>query len=494
MDTKRIAKLETIPEAKLISDWNEFVPGPVPKFSFSSVPVINSLFYNPFKYKRGRRPEPKRKNNNLGVKKKVKNRGRTLAVHEQQLCPYHNPHPIDDPIVYPGDEPVMAITVDPISSSLTKKPPVSPSTQPSLVAVSIDEPEAIPDEELELEKLVESSDSELDEIVRFGSLCSVMIPETFLSCGISTADVMADNPVYHIDLGTLQDEETVVTGSKTINLNKLDTTIFYDDSPRAQMDGGAGVSVTNLVSILHNVRYFNSKFKSRVRMHGATSKEIITPHAVGYMRVRALVKQGYLDVKCYYSPHFSTTLLSQVSVIEATGHPKQYISQGMQLFFAPNEDVLDRDLKSNSIKLDSVDYNHDYGTCMLTCVHRKRHSQSLSVPGVIRSGLCFTQPLIVPSLDKDDPKATVLNSLEKALAEDSQFVEQVKVQSLKLIYEYMQEKHIELMSCLESLPEEYHSLPFHEYFAKNIPISALNKEAEAMLWHQRLIHCGPHSL
>ena len=58
----------------------------------------------------------------------------------------------------------------------------------------------------------------------------------------------------------------------------------------------------------------------------------------------------------------------------------------------------------------------------------------------------------------------------------------------------MQEKHIELMSCLESLPDEYHSLPFHEYFAKNILISALNKEAETILWHQRLIHCGSHSL
>ena len=58
----------------------------------------------------------------------------------------------------------------------------------------------------------------------------------------------------------------------------------------------------------------------------------------------------------------------------------------------------------------------------------------------------------------------------------------------------MQERNIELMSCLESLPEAYHSLPFHEYFAKTIPISALNKEAEAILWHQRLIHCGSHSL
>ena len=118
--------------------------------------------------------------------------------------------------------------------------------------------------------------------------------------------------------------------------------MFYDDEPSAQMDGGAGVSVTNLLSIMHNVKFFSAKFKSKVRMHGATSKQVITPQAVGYLRVRALVKEGYIDVKCYYSPHFSTTLLSQVSVIEATGHPKQYISQDMRMFFAPNEEVLDK--------------------------------------------------------------------------------------------------------------------------------------------------------
>ena len=122
---------------------------------------------------------------------------------------------------------------------------------------------------------------------------------------------------------------------------------------------------------------------------------------------------------------------------------------------------------SNSINLDYVNYNQNYGTCMLTCVHRKQHSCSISIPGVIRSGLCFTQPLIVPSLEKDDPRATVLNSLEKALAEDTEFVEQVKIQLLKLIYNYMQEKHIELMLCLESLPEEYHSPFFHSFQVDN---------------------------
>ena len=95
------------------------------------------------------------------------------------------------------------------------------------------------------------------------------------------------------------------------------------------MDGGAGVSVTNFVSLLHNVKFFNDKFKRRVCMNDVTSKEIITPRAVGLMRVRALTRQGYIDMKCCYLPHFSTTLLSQVSVIKATGHPKQYIFQGM---------------------------------------------------------------------------------------------------------------------------------------------------------------------
>jgi hypothetical protein len=54
------------------------------------------------------------------------------------------------------------------------------------------------------------------------------------------------------------------------------------------------------------------------------------------------------------------------------------------------------------------------------------------------------------------------------------------------------------MSILESLPEEYYeaciNLPFHEYAGASTPVNALNKEAEALLWHHHLIHCGPHSL
>ena len=92
----------------------------------------------------------------------------------------------------------MAITIDHITVLSSKITSVSPS----LVAVSIDVQDLIPNVEGELGKLVESSDLDLDEVIKFGSLCSVMIPKTFLSCGISTADVVADNPVYHIDLFT----------------------------------------------------------------------------------------------------------------------------------------------------------------------------------------------------------------------------------------------------------------------------------------------------
>ena len=109
----------------------------------------------------------------------------------------------------------------------------------------------------------------------------------------------------------MHDDETVVAGSKSKIYchNKVDAINSYDNSPQAQMDSGACMSVMNLISLLHNVKFFNVKFKNSVYTHGATSKQTIKTRAVGYMRVRSLTKQGFIDIKCYYSLHFSTTLL-----------------------------------------------------------------------------------------------------------------------------------------------------------------------------------------
>jgi hypothetical protein len=199
----------------------------------------------------------------------------------------------------------------------------------------------------------------------------------------------------------------------------------------------------------------------------------------------------------YHSPQFTSTLLSDLSVCLAAGSKYMY-SQNMMKFFAPNEELLQADLASGKVDLDNTQYNFDYGNCLLTCMHRFCSSQNLNVPGVIRSGLCFTQPLVIPDLPTSHAKATIYNSKEMALRDDPVFKSKCKSKHLELIYNHQQKQYVKLMSILESLPEQYYkaciSLPFHEYTGASTPVNALNKEAEALLWHQRLIHCGAHSM
>ena len=59
-------------------------------------------------------------------------------------------------------------------------------------------------------------------------------------------------------------------------------------------------------------------------MRGATSQEILTPEAEGYMCVPANNHQGYIDILCHYSPLFTSTLIVDNGVVKATKHPKDY--------------------------------------------------------------------------------------------------------------------------------------------------------------------------
>ena len=96
----------------------------------TSRPVNPFMFFKPFKFKRGHRCEPK--NVNQCTKKKEKGQGQPLGLQKQQLYKYH--HPIIYSLVYPGDEPILAIIVDPIIVPPSKITFVSPS----LLAVFID--------------------------------------------------------------------------------------------------------------------------------------------------------------------------------------------------------------------------------------------------------------------------------------------------------------------------------------------------------------------
>ena len=46
-------------------------------------------------------------------------------------------------------------------------------------------------------------------------------------------------------------------------------------------------------------------------MRGATSGKIIVPSAKDLLRVQANTRDGFVDVLCFYSPHFTFTLLSE---------------------------------------------------------------------------------------------------------------------------------------------------------------------------------------
>jgi hypothetical protein len=236
--------------------------------------------------------------------------------------------------------------------------------------------ETVEDEDdAELEKLIDSTEDDLDDAIAYKSLSTVTVPN-FVVNGIATSDVLGDD--YYGD-----DHETNCDATVTAGVNKIDNneSIFYDEI-RAQMDGGAKVSVTNLLMLLHNVKFYSSKFKCKIRMHSATSKTIMQPLAEGYLRVPAMTSEGYVDVLCYYSPQFTSTLLSDLRVCLAAGSKYMY-SQNMMKFFAPNEELLQADLASGKVNLDNTQYNFDYGNCLLTCTHRFCSNQNLNVPSVI---------------------------------------------------------------------------------------------------------------
>ena len=72
-------------------------------------------------------------------------------------------------------------------------------------------------------------------------------------------------------------------------------------------------------------------------MKGATSDNIIIPEAQGYLQVPTIIKGVTIDVLCYYSPEFTSTLLSDNDVILSNRNPGGSTEQSMLKFFNPKE-------------------------------------------------------------------------------------------------------------------------------------------------------------
>ena len=136
-------------------------------------------------------------------------------------------------------------------------------------------------------------------------------------------------------------EELVVPDSATVkqnnivDVNKLECPDKYKmyDLPRAQMDSGTKCTITNNINLLKNVKWYSRWFLPRVKMKGATLKTIIVPEAQGYLEVPTITPGVTIDVLCYYSPDFTSTLLSDNDVLKANKHAKQFSGQSMLTFF-----------------------------------------------------------------------------------------------------------------------------------------------------------------
>ena len=130
-------------------------------------------------------------------------------------------------------------------------------------------------------------------------------------------------------------------------------------------------------------------------MKGASSDNIIIPEAQGYLQVPTITKGVTIDVLCYYSPEFTSTLLSDNDVILSNKNSGDYTDQLMLKFFNHKElDEMEElpipklqqqtaEIQKQELDKTTKRYTLNYGNCMLCCTHKNKHSCNIYILGII---------------------------------------------------------------------------------------------------------------
>ena len=105
------------------------------------------------------------------------------------------------------------------------------------------------------------------------------------------------------------------------------------DGIRAQMDGSTQRTVTNNPNLLKNIHWYTKTFQLKHLTKGATLDSVIVPQAEWYLQVPTIQSGKVIEVEYYYSPEFTSTLLSDNDVLESSRHHKEYYGQSMLKFF-----------------------------------------------------------------------------------------------------------------------------------------------------------------
>jgi len=137
----------------------------------------------------------------------------------------------------------------------------------------------------------------------------------------------------------------------------------------AHLDGGSQASTTNDKAVLWGFKWCTNKNPCRIRLICADGKSPIVPEGYGTVRIPADNAEGYVPIKCYYTPDIPNFILSPNSFKALLG--KHY----------------------NGYKLEC---NDDKKTFRFSLNHKMRKSGSVLLRGTTRGGLCYTRSAAPP--------------------------------------------------------------------------------------------------
>ena len=266
-----------------------------------------------------------------------------------------------------------------------------------------------------------------------------------------------------------EEDDIIETPLLQYEVETIDHERVDPDNIRGQLDTGAKVSCTNCEFLLHRYMAYTKAKPSRIRMTAAIEGEApVTPEGEGYLWIPSDNTIGYVEVKAYYSPLFTSTLIDEDSVM---GHSKLkrklYTAQKIFKYLTTNK-------------------------WSLTCTHKLSSARDIHIHGDIIDGKCFTHPLIARDLPSNHEMATELNSLDVAMEKATLQAQLIKDTINATVEEYKKTARKAYKASVATLhPDmrdnvrldrifEYETLPMHALYIKT--------RTERLLWHQRLGH------
>ena len=166
------------------------------------------------------------------------------------------------------------------------------------------------------------------------------------------------------------------------------------------------------------------------------------------MHVPADNAQGFLAVRCFYTPQLRTTVIDERDLIIAAGH------------------------KPQDIFGESILKYYEAGTFTYRATHKKVSSKDVVVHGILQNGKCYTGALI-PTVTDEDIEALKQHDPVYAQACADQTATAIEIHQLQQEERY---KHL-----LSFLPPPKDPLPIKEWVQHDTPVLAITKETERLL-------------